>query len=233
MPVFRLTDHLLFPPAHLAEDGLLAVGGDLSPERLLAAYRGGIFPWYSEEDPILWWSPDPRMLLLPEQIHIAQRLRRTIRQKKFEVNADNAFRKVIEQCASMPRPGQGGTWILPEMIDAYTRLHTLGYAHSLECWHDGELVGGLYGVNIGGCFFAESMYSCQDNASKIALTALALQCQRWGFVFIDCQMHTPHLERMGAQTVPRKTFLKLVKKGLRQQSRRGIWKLSPDIFAEI
>lgn len=233
MPLFRLSEHLLFPPVHLAEDGLLAVGGDLSPERLLAAYRSGIFPWYGKGDPILWWSPDPRMLLMPQEIHIARRLRRTLRQGVFEVSADTAFRDVIVQCASTPRPEQGGTWILPEMIAAYTRLHLLGYAHSIECWRDGELVGGLYGVSIGACFFAESMYSHEDNASKVALVALALHCQQWGFRFIDCQMHTSHLERMGARTVSRKAFMALVKEGVCQPTQRGNWQLRPDFFSEL
>jgi leucyl/phenylalanyl-tRNA--protein transferase len=233
MPIFRLNDHIIFPPAHLAEDGLLAVGGDLSSERLLAAYKNGIFPWYNEDDPILWWSPDPRMLLFPEKIHIARRLRRTIRQGIFQVTADHCFEAVITNCADTPRPGQGGTWILPEMIEAYNRLHKLGYAHSIECWKEDNLVGGLYGVSIGMCFFAESMYSHADNASKMAVTALALQSQRWGFAFIDCQMHTPHLARLGGQTVSRQAFLKLVRQSVRRPTHRGKWNLDADLLAGL
>ena len=233
MPIFQLSDSILFPPPHLAEEGLLAVGGDLSSERLLAAYKSGIFPWYSEEDPILWWSPDPRVILRPSEIHIARRLKRTIRQDIFEVRADSAFSTVIERCASTPRPGEDGTWIFPEMIDAYTRLHELGYAHSIECWRNNELVGGLYGVSVGACFFAESMYSHVDNASKIALTALALQCCSWDFTFIDCQFSTSHLIRMGVQSIPREIFLEHIEKALCSKTRRGIWQLNPDLFSQL
>ncbi len=233
MPVFRLTDHIIFPPGHLAEEGLLAVGGDLSPERLLAAYSGGIFPWYSEDDPILWWSPDPRMVLFPEEIHIARRLCRTIRQGLFSVTADTCFDTVIEHCASTPRPGDNGTWILPEMIAAYKQLHGLGYAHSVECWKGNNLVGGLYGVGLGAGFFAESMYSHEDNASKIAVAALALHCQHRGIKFIDCQMYTKHLASLGARTIPRSRFLKLVAGAVRQPADRGRWRLDGDILTGL
>ncbi len=233
MPLFRLTDHIIFPPGHLAEDGLLAVGGDLSPERLLVAYKNGIFPWYSEEDPILWWSPDPRMVLFPDDIHIARRLQRTIRQGIFQVTADQRFEAVITNCANTPRADQEGTWILPEMIEAYTRLHNLGYAHSIEVWKGDRLVGGLYGVSIGAGFFAESMYSHADNASKIAVTALALQSQHWGFSFIDCQMHTPHLASLGGQTIPRRKFLAMVRNAVKKPTRRGKWTLDSDLFAGL
>ena len=233
MPLFRLTEHIIFPPAHLAEEGLLAVGGDLSAERLLAAYRNGIFPWYNEGDPILWWSPDPRMLLFPAEIHVSKRLKRTIRQGKFSVTADQCFGDVIQHCASTPRKGQGGTWIVPEMIAAYARLHALGYAHSIECWQEGRLAGGLYGVSLGTAFFGESMYSEESNASKVALTALARQCERWKFALIDCQMHTPHLARMGAQTVPRERFLTLARHAVAHPSRKGMWRLDDDILASV
>mgnify|MGYP003834499545 CR=1 FL=1 len=166
-------------------------------------------------------------------VHVARRLRRVIRQGIFEVTADQCFDEVIEQCAATPRPEQGGTWILPEMISAYKRLHALGYAHSIECWRSEVLVGGLYGVGIGGCFFAESMYSHVDNASKIALTALARQCQRWGIVVIDCQMNTAHLARMGAQTAPRETFLKLVENAVLLTCHSGRWRLDEDILADV
>ena len=234
MPVFRLTDdNILFPPPHLAQDGLLAMGGDLSPERLIAAYRNGIFPWYSEGSPILWWSPDPRMIMFPKKIHIARRLRRTLRRGEFHVAADTAFPEIIAQCAHTPRQDQGGTWILPEIIRAYTLLHTRGYAHSVECWRDGELVGGLYGVSVGAAFFAESMYSKVSNASKAALVALAMHCRRRQDIFIDCQMPTAHLARMGAQPVPRQEFLTLLKEATQQRTARGPWKLAPDLFQDI
>lgn len=233
MPVFRLTDHIIFPPGHLAEEGLLAVGGDLSPERLLAAYSGGIFPWYSEDDPILWWSPDPRMVLFPEEIHIARRLRRTIRQGIFIVTADTCFDRVIEHCASTPRTGDNGTWILPEMIEAYKRLHRLGHAHSIECWHDDRLVGGLYGVGLGAGFFAESMYSHEDNASKVAVVALALHCQHRGIKFIDCQMYTKHLASLGARTIPRAAFLERVADSVNQPAHCGNWHLDAGVLTGL
>ena len=232
MPVFRLSDDHLFPPPHMAEEGLLAVGGDLTPERLIAAYRCGVFPWYGEGDPILWWSPDPRMVLLPQEIHVARRLRRTLRQGKFQVTADTAFDEVIAQCAAMPRPGQAGTWILPEMIRAYTQLHQRGYAHSVECWHENTLVGGLYGVSVGGAFFAESMYSKERDASKAALVALARYCRRNRYVFIDCQMPTDHLARMGARPLSRPTFLRMLQHAIAQPGVRAPWRMDNRLFSE-
>lgn len=229
MPLFRLTDHLLFPPVHLAEEGLLAVGGDLSPERLLAAYRSGIFPWYSKGDPILWWSPDPRMVLFPDRLHVSRRLVRSLRSGEFTVTADTAFERVIHSCATVPRPGQAFTWILPEIVDAYTRLHRQGYAHSIECRINDVLVGGLYGVSLGGCFFGESMFSLTRDGSKVAFTALARQCLRWQFVMIDCQLPTTHLAGLGASEIPREQFMRLLKSGLRMPTRRGAWQLDADI----
>jgi leucyl/phenylalanyl-tRNA--protein transferase len=193
-------------------DGLLAVGGDLSPERLLLAYRMGIFPWYSEDCPILWWSPNPRLILRPERFHISKSLQKVIKRGVFTVTMDHAFRAVVTACAQKPRPGQDGTWIMPEMIDAYCRLHEQGHAHSVEAWQEGALVGGLYGLHVGRCFFGESMFSDTPDASKVALAALVERVTGWDDGFIDCQLPTPHLKRLGAEAVGRKTFLKMLKK---------------------
>ena len=201
-----------FPDPALAErepDGLLAVGGDLSPERLLSAYRHGIFPWYSEDQPILWWSPDPRMALLPDRLHVSRSLRKTLRRGLFDVSFDRDFAAVIRGCAA-PRPGADGTWILPDMIAAYERLFALGHAHSMEVWNNGELVGGLYGLSIGKAFFGESMFSRADDASKTAMAALCRFLGERDFQIIDCQVFNPHLQRMGAAQMPRPRFLALV-----------------------
>ena len=201
--------HAPFPDVSRAlrePDGLLAVGGDLSVERLRNAYTNGIFPWYSEGDPILWWSPDPRTVLYPEQIHISRSLRKTLRRESFEVSLDRAFDDVIAACAE-PRQADGGTWLMPEMIHAYRRLHRAGQAHSVEVWRDGELVGGLYGVAIGAIFFGESMFSRTSDASKVALVHLCRQLGDWGFELIDCQVVTDHLLRMGAVQLPREMFM--------------------------
>jgi leucyl/phenylalanyl-tRNA--protein transferase len=186
-------------------NGLLAMGGDLSVERLLDAYRHGIFPWFNPGEPILWWSPDPRMVLVPDEIRVTRSLARRIRNGGFEVRVDTAFADVMRACAG-PRDGTDGTWISPAMVTAYTRLHQAGYAHSVETWHDGELVGGLYGVAIGRMFYGESMFSRMADASKVALVRLARQLQRWEFGLIDCQMETPHLASLGARTLPRAEF---------------------------
>jgi len=202
-----------FPPLAAAQkepNGLLAVGGDLSPPRLLDAYRRGIFPWYSEGDPILWWSPDPRMVLFPHELRVTRSLAKTLRNKPHEVRFDTAFAAVMRACAA-PRPGQGGTWIGPEMRAAYRKLHDLGYAHSAETWVEGELAGGLYGVAIGGAFFGESMFSRARDASKIALVGLVRRLAAEGFGLIDCQMHTTHLESLGAREIPRAEFARRVK----------------------
>jgi leucyl/phenylalanyl-tRNA--protein transferase len=202
-----------FPPLATAQkepNGLLAVGGDLSPRRLLDAYRRGIFPWYSEGDPILWWSPDPRMVLFPPELRVTRSLGKTLRNKAHEIRFDSAFDAVMRGCAT-PRPGQGGTWIGPEMRSAYRKLHDLGYAHSVETWIEDELAGGLYGVAIGRAFFGESMFSRARDASKIALVALVRRLAADGFGLIDCQMHTTHLESLGARTIPRAEFARRVK----------------------
>jgi len=200
---------ITFPDVELAlkePDGLLAIGGDLSIARLLSAYAGGIFPWYGPGQPILWWSPDPRLVLRPETLHISRSLRKTLRKRPFRVTLDAAFEAVIDNCAA-PRDYAGGTWITVEMKTAYLELHRQGYAHSVECWQDKRLVGGLYGVSIGRIFFGESMFAHASDASKVALATLARQLGRWDFPVIDCQVHTRHLESLGAIPLPRKEFL--------------------------
>ena len=227
MLLFALSDEIAFPPPALATDeGLLAIGGDLSQERLLLAYRMGIFPWYSEGEPILWWSPDPRLVLAPEQFHVSRSLAKTLRRQVFAVTMDQAFRDVIAGCATTPRRGQDGTWITSEMIRAYCGLHEAGYAHSVECWAEGELAGGVYGIALGGCFFAESMFTRVTNASKVALATLAPQLHAWGFVMIDCQVTTQHVLSLGAQEIPRAEFLRRLEHGLKAETRRGKWALS-------
>lgn len=226
MPVYRLSNRPEFPPAHRAgRGGLLAVGGDLSRERLLRAYAEGIFPWYSEGEPILWWSPDPRFVLFPDKFHLPRRTERIRRQSTFRIAADTAFAEVVRACGTVPRPGQDGTWITPEIERAYADLHAHGYAHSIECWRNNALVGGLYGVSMGSCFFGESMFSHCDNASKIALAALIDAARAWNFSVIDCQVYTPHLARLGAEDIPRETFLRLLKIGLRAPDKIGRWNL--------
>ena len=205
-----LTDAHEFPPLATAlsePNGLLAVGGDLAPERLLAAYRRGIFPWYSPGEPILWWSPNPRMVLFPAEFKVSRSLGRTLRRGGYEVRLDTAFARVIAACAQTPRRGQHGTWIVPEMQAAYRRLHELGLAHSVETWVDGELVGGLYGIALGRMFYGESMFSWRSDASKIAVAHLARYLERLGFGMVDCQMHTTHLASLGAREIPRDDFI--------------------------
>jgi leucyl/phenylalanyl-tRNA--protein transferase len=224
MPVFQLSDKLVFPPPELAEDnGLLAVGGDLSESRLLLAYSMGIFPWYSEGSPILWWSPDPRLILLPEELRISRSLRQIIKKGIFKVTMDVAFESVIRNCATVERKDNRGTWITKEMIDAYTQLHYSGYAHSVETWFEGELVGGLYGVSLGSAFFGESMFTKKSNASKVAFITLVRQLLKWGFTLIDCQITTSHLMSFGAKEVPRNEFLKMLRDALSAPSKKGRW----------
>lgn len=226
MPVYRLIDELVFPPPEQAEpDGLLAVGGDLSPKRLILAYQSGIFPWYEEGQPILWWSPDPRLVLEPEEFHVSKRLAQTIKKGEIEVTFDQAFVSVIQSCATVPRKGQSGTWITPEMQEAYIRLHRLGVAHSVESWLGGELVGGVYGVSLGKCFFGESMFSTESNASKIALAVLVRRLKNWGFHVIDAQITSPHLLSLGAKEIPRQLFLQRLKTGLGFPTRKGKWRV--------
>jgi leucyl/phenylalanyl-tRNA--protein transferase len=225
--------NLTFPPVEQASsEGLLAVGGDLRPERLLAAYRHGIFPWYNEDQPILWWSPDPRAVLFPSKLHIPRSLQRTMRRDLFTVTLDSCFREVMTQCAG-PRPQypEGGTWITPAMIEAYGTLHELNYAHSVETWRGKELVGGLYGVALGAAFFAESMFTKVDNASKVALVALVRQLQAWGFRIIDCQQSSPHVRRFGAEEIPRRDFINRLSEAVSLPNRHGRWKF--DTLPEI
>lgn len=197
-----------FPDVSLAlrePDGLLAVGGDLSVDRILAAYRKGIFPWYSSEQPILWWAPDPRTVLFPANLKISRSLRKTLRKGAFQITLDRAFDRVIRCCAE-PRPDSPGTWITPDMQAAYTELHRQGYAHSAECWLDGELVGGVYGVAVGRVFFGESMFSRVSDASKVTFCHLVKQLQTWEYGLIDCQVYSDHLASLGAESLPRSNF---------------------------
>ncbi len=204
-----LHDDTPFPPLEQAlrePNGLLAAGGSLTPARLLDAYRHGIFPWFNTDDPILWWSPDPRMVLFPEEFKISNSLRKTLHNRVYEVRTDTAFAQVMHACAA-PRNKQAGTWIHEDMIAAYTALHRMGYAHSVETWKDGELAGGLYGIAIGRMFYGESMFSRRSDASKVALAHLAAQLHCWNFQMIDCQMNTPHLASLGAREIPRTEFV--------------------------
>jgi leucyl/phenylalanyl-tRNA--protein transferase len=224
MPVFRLDDRLVFPDAAFAEDGLLAVGGDLSPERLLLAYASGIFPWYGEGQPILWHSPDPRMVLEAGNLHVQKSLRKAIKRRDYLVTLDTAFHRVIEGCARALRPDEGGTWITPEMIEAYGELHRRGYAHSVEAWRENELAGGLYGVSLGAAYFGESMFALAPDASKVAFVTLVEQLDCWGITLIDCQVYTEHLERFGAQEWPREQYLTALREALMQPTRTGKWR---------
>ncbi|EIJ42769.1 leucyl/phenylalanyl-tRNA--protein transferase [Beggiatoa alba B18LD] len=210
-------------------DGLLAIGGDLSLSRLIIAYRRGIFPWYSEDQPILWWSPSQRMVLYPDALKISRSLKKTIRKQIFTITLDQNFRQVMQACAE-PRVHQKGTWITADMIDAYCRLHEYEFAHSVEAWHDGQLVGGLYGVAMGKIFFGESMFCRMTDASKVAFTHLVLQLQRWGFKLIDCQVYTNHLNSLGAQEIPRKQFRLLLEHLSEMPSYTGSWKFDEDLI---
>ena len=224
MPVYRLPDEIVFPDPGLAEDdGLLAVGGDLKPERLVHAYANGIFPWYSEGEPVLWWSPNPRMILFPKEFKRHKNLRRTVNKSVFNITFDRAFRQVIGQCAAVRKNDNSGTWITRDMEMAYIKLHELGLAHSVEAWQNGSLVGGLYGVSLGGTFFGESMFHLVTDASKVALWHLTDRLLLWNFDMIDAQQETPHLSSLGAKPVERKKFLHLLKQSLKKPTRRGSW----------
>ena len=257
-----------FPPVELASpEGLLAVGGDLRPERLLAAYRRGIFPWYNDGQPILWWSPDPRAVLFPERLKVARSLRKTLRVEKFSVTLDTYFREVMTACAQPRRTGTykcrerhdskdgggrvasgtatedaesgrhssqtGGTWITPAMIEAYVQLHELGHAHSVEVWREKTLVGGLYGVALGGAFFGESMFAYETDASKVAFARLVPQLVRWGYTIIDCQQYTAHLARFGAEEIRRDRFLQLLTSALALPDRCGPWRFDDQDFSVV
>jgi len=224
VPIYRLSDELIFPPASVAEpSGLLAIEGDLSPRRLLLAYSQGIFPWYSEGEPILWFSPDPRMVLEPDNLRISRGTRRTIDAGDFELRVDTAFEAVVSGCAEMPRPGQDGTWITAKMIQAYCRLHDLGFAHSVEAWREGRLVGGVYGVSIGSYFAAEAMFRRCSGASMAALIALIKHVGTWPGGLVDCQLYAPHLARLGAEQWPRRYFLETLVRVTEAETRLGRW----------
>jgi leucyl/phenylalanyl-tRNA--protein transferase len=220
-----------FPPvtAALADpNGLLAVGGELSAVRLIDAYRHGIFPWFSPGQPVLWWSPDPRMVLMPHELKVSHSLRKALRKRDYEVRADTCFRAVMEACAE-PRPEQGGTWISAGMIAAYCALHEQGLAHSIETWIDGELAGGLYGVALGRMFYGESMFTHAADASKIALVHLVRQIEHWHFGMIDCQLHTRHLASLGAREIPRADFMRKLQELVDYPGVTGHWELDDDL----
>jgi leucyl/phenylalanyl-tRNA--protein transferase len=226
--VYLLDDRLLFPPPEEAPRSRpLAIGGDLRPERLILAYSLGIFPWYGPGEPILWHSPDPRMVLLGDELRVSRSLRRTLRRNEFRVTLDTAFGPVVEACAETPRPGQRGTWITEEMRAAYGELHRRGMAHSAEAWVGDDLVGGLYGVSLGGAFFGESMFAHVAEASKVTFVVFTEQLRRWGIRLIDCQVYTEHLARFGAREWRRADFLVALRDALREPTRLGPWVLEP------
>ena len=229
----RLKKEIPFPdPRGADSDGLLAYGGDLLPERLLSAYAHGIFPWYNE-DPILWFSPDPRTVLRPSELIVNRTLEKNLRRTRYQIRLDTAFEAVIHACASTPRPDQDGTWITSDMIDAYCKLHELGFAHCVEAWEEGELVGGMYGVSLGAAFFGESMFAQRSDASKVAFVHLVRQIEEWGFAFLDCQVHTDHLERLGAKEWTRDDFLSALGPALEAPTRRGSWRFSRDFGTRV
>jgi leucyl/phenylalanyl-tRNA--protein transferase len=220
-----------FPPLERAleqPNGLLAAGGDLSAGRLIAAYRRGIFPWYSEGEPIMWWSPDPRMVLYPAELRVSRSLRKALRRDDYEIRVDTAFADVMRACAD-PRPGQAGTWVSPAMISAYSALHKHGYAHCVETWRSDTLIGGLYGVAIGHAFFGESMFSRVTDASKLALVHLVRQLARWEFGLIDCQMRTAHLARLGAREIARAEFSRQLQQLVNYALEPGVWIFDRDL----
>ena len=232
MTIYRIGKELAFPAPDDAEpSGLLGVGGDLVPTRLVLAYSMGIFPWYSEDLPILWFSPDPRAVLPTGSLHVGRTLRRRLEERPFTVTLDVAFGRVIRGAATVSRRGQSGTWITDEMVRAYEGLHRLGLAHSVEAWENGELVGGLYGVSLGGAFFGESMFSLRPDASKVAFSCLVRQLEQWGFSFVDCQLPTPHLMSLGAESWPRRRFLGALGEALGRNTRRGPWRFDLDPYA--
>ena len=232
MPVFKLSNDIFFPPPDLArEDGLLAIGGDLSSERLLMAYQMGIFPWYSEGDPILWWSPVPRLILEPAEFHLSKRLARELRKNIFRFSFDLDFKGVIEACAAFRTSQNKPTWINNKMAEVYCRLHELGFAHSVECWLDNKLAGGLYGVAVGAAFFGESMFSRVSNSSKACLAILARQLELWNFDFIDCQMRTSHLMSLGAKEISGPIFFNRLQKAILKPEYPLSWQLDNNFSA--
>lgn len=223
MPVYRLDERLVFPaPEKAPRHGPIAVGGDLTPERLLLAYSIGIFPW--QGDPLCWHCPDPRMVLLVDELRVSRSLRRVIARRPFRLTLDTAFRDVMVACATVPRPGQEGTWITPEMVEAYSALHRSGIGHSVEAWHGDELVGGLYGLSLGTAFFGESMFAREQDASKVAFVALVEQLRRFAIPLVDCQVYTRHLASLGAREWPRRRFLAALRAALEAPTRLGPWR---------
>jgi len=223
LPIYLLNEKISFPPVDGAEDGIVAVGGDLSPERLLLAYRLGIFPWFNEEDPIIWHSPEERFVLLLDDLHVSKSMRRVLNSNTFQITYDADFAFVIQQCANVKRKDEDGTWITKEMIDAYLELHYLGFAHSIEVWQDDTIVGGVYGVSLGKCFFAESMFHTATNASKFAIIKLVELLKQKHFHFVDAQVYTEHVETLGAKEIPRAQFMQLLQDGLQHESWIGKW----------
>jgi leucyl/phenylalanyl-tRNA--protein transferase len=222
MTVFLLNNSLVFPDPRCAEpDGLVAVGGDLRVERLILAYQNGIFPWYSEGNPIMWFSPDPRLLLFPDEMRVSKSLRRIINSEDFEIRFDNCFEEVIMKCATVKRKNQDATWITDDMTDAYVQLYNEGFAHSVETFYQDELVGGLYGISLGGAFFGESMFYSMSNASKVSLYCLVEKLKSWGFDFIDSQIPTNHMKSLGAREVERESFLAMLKLTLKRKTKKG------------
>ncbi|HOV94738.1 MAG TPA: leucyl/phenylalanyl-tRNA--protein transferase [Spirochaetales bacterium] len=220
-----MEDYVVFPsPDKATQEGLLCIGGDLSPPTLLSAYRQGIFPWYSDDEPILWFSPDPRFIMLPETFHIGESARKLVKKRLFRITVDVDFPYVIQNCAHIERKGQRGTWIVPDMIEAYCRLHELGYAHSVEAWQDGKLVGGLYGVSLGRAFFGESMFSKVSGASRCAFLNFATALFKAGFNFIDSQVYTDYVAGMGGISVSRRRYLSLLRAAMEYPDQRGSWK---------
>jgi leucyl/phenylalanyl-tRNA--protein transferase len=233
MPVFQLTEDLIFPSPELADpDGLLAVGGDLSPERVLLAYSKGIFPWYSEDSPILWWSPDPRLVLFPEELKISRSLRQVMKKDIYRVTYDRVFESVIRNCSSVERKDDAGTWITNEMIDAYCRLHELGYAHSVESWHGDELAGGLYGISLGRVFFGESMFAKSSNASKVAFVTLVQRLASAGYKVVDCQVSTEHLQSLGAREIAGGEFRAILRHSAGLLPVDAPWAAKPALLSE-
>ena len=231
MPIYALPKDHVFPNPELAdESGLLAVGGDLHPSRILLGYSIGVFPWYSEGHPILWHSPNPRFVLDPDELHIGRSLKQRLKARPFELSMDKSFAEVIRSCKRTPRPGQEGTWITGDMEQAYIQLHEQGYAHSVEARCGGELVGGLYGVSLGSVFFGESMFARQDDASKIAFVALVQQLRAWGFNLVESQVHTEHLERFGAFEIDRTSYLEALSCCLKNETRKGAWDFDTDPY---
>lgn len=224
MTVYMLDSTLQFPdPNHAEKDGLVAVGGDLSPERLILGYASGLFPWY-DQLPILWFSPNPRAAFAPSELHVPKRLERWLRGNRYQLSLDRDFQTVVARCSTVPRPGQDGTWINSEMIEAYNRLHKLGFAHSCEAWFENQLVGGIYGVSLGSVFFAESMFFLEPNASSASLVGLTRQLARWNFSILDCQIQNPHLKRFGVGEWPRSLYLARLRKALKKPTKRGTWR---------